>query len=433
MALNETHDPNLRSWVDAANAEGCAFAIQNLPFGVVRRAGTAERFRIAVAIGDQALDLLALRQTGLLTSPALDCCQGTRLNALMALDARHWSQLRAQLSALLAFGNRDQSKVATCLLPLVELEHEVPADIGDYTDFYTSIYHATNIGKLFRPDEPLLPNYPWIPIGYHGRSSSIGISGQPVTRPVGQIKLPDSEKPHVGPCRMLDYELELGIFVGTGNALGSTITIEDAEAHLFGLCLLNDWSARDIQAWEYQPLGPFLGKSFATTISPWVVTAEALAPFRCPLVRESMYPPPLPYLHSASNAASGGLDIRLEVGLQTARMRDANEAPQTLSRGNYQDAFWTAAQLLTHHSVNGCNLRPGDLLGTGTLSGPTPDSAGALMELTAGGAEPLTLRSGEQRAFLEDGDTVTLSARCEREGAVGIGFGSASATIVSVR
>ena len=318
------------------------------------------------------------------------------------------------------------------LLPQAKAEMTVPCRIGDYTDFYTGIHHATTIGKLFRPDQPLMPNYKWVPIGYHGRASSIGVSGQVFKRPQGQTKAADAAEPSFGPSKRLDYELELGFFVGRGNALGEPIAIGEAEEHLFGVTLLNDWSARDLQAWEYQPLGPFLSKNFASTLSPWIVTMEALAPFRAKFERRPGDPQPLPYLDAPSNRESGALDITLEVLLQTAKMRAAGEAPARLTRGNTTEAaYWTAAQLIAHHTVNGCNLQPGDLLGSGTLSGPKPDEAGSLIELTLGGKQAITLPNGEKRTFLEDGDTLVMRGYCEREGAVRIGLGEVAGTVVA--
>jgi fumarylacetoacetase len=308
----------------------------------------------------------------------------------------------------------------------------VPCRIGDYTDFYTGIHHATAVGKLFRPDQPLMPNYKWVPIGYHGRSSSIGVSGQRFKRPHGQIKGPDAAAPSFGPSRRLDYELELGFFIGQGNPLGEPIAIDKAEDHLFGVCLLNDWSARDLQAWEYQPLGPFLAKNFATTLSPWIVTMEALAPFRARFERPSQDPQPLPYLDARANRAGGALDIVLEAWLQTPKMRATGEGPVRLSHSKTAEAaYWTAAQLVAHHTVNGCNLQPGDLFGSGTLSGPSPEQAGSLLELTFGGKQPIMLPNGENRTFLEDGDTLILRGHCEREGAVRIGLGEASGTVLA--
>lgn len=428
--MNATHDPALRSWVASANAPDADFPIQNLPFAVLRRAGSGERFRPAVAIGDHALDLRAVRAAGLAPSDGLEACQDETLNRFMGAAPRVWSSLRADLSALLAAGSAHEDAARACLVPLDAVEYRVPARIGDYTDFYASIHHAANIGRLFRPDAPLLPNYRWVPVGYHGRASSIGVSGQSFHRPRGQLKPPGAGQPEVAPCRRLDYELEVGIFIGGGNTLGEPIAIDDAESRVFGLCLLNDWSARDIQAWEYQPLGPFLAKSFATTISPWIVTMEALEPFRAPWRRAAGEPRALPYLASERNAAAGAIDMRLEVLLQSAAMRRENIAPECLSRSNFNDAYWTVAQMVAHHTVNGCNLLPGDLFGSGTMSGAREGSQGALIEITRGGAEPIRLENGEERAFLEDGDTVILRAHCAREGCARIGFGEAAGTVL---
>ncbi|MCY1523061.1 fumarylacetoacetase [compost metagenome] len=419
-ALNATHDPKLRSWVAAANVAGTDFPIQNLPFGRFRAAGSSEAFRIGVAIGDQILDL---RATGLIDTDDM--------NVLMNASVKDRQALRAAISAGLAEGSGQQAAWSKALLAQAQAEMTVPCRIGDYTDFYTGIHHATTIGKLFRPDQPLMPNYKWVPIGYHGRASSIGVSGQVFKRPQGQTKAPDAVAPSFGPSKRLDYELELGFLVGRGNALGEPIAIADAEDHLFGVTLLNDWSARDLQAWEYQPLGPFLAKNFASTLSPWIVTTEALAPFRAKFERPAEDPQPLPYLDAPSNRASGALDITLEVLLQTAKMRADGVAPVRLTLGNTTEAaYWTAAQLITHHTVNGCNLQPGDLLGSGTLSGPQPDQAGSLMELTLGGKQPVTLPNGEKRTFLEDGDTLVMRGWCEREGAVRIGLGEVAGTVV---
>ncbi|MFC3110213.1 fumarylacetoacetase [Undibacterium arcticum] len=431
--LNETHDPALRSWVDSANQPGTDFPIQNLPFAVFRRTGCGEAFRGGVAIGDQIIDLGAAAQCGALV-PGVQAiaaaCGDASLNRFMAMGPDAWAALRLGLSRALRADAADTQRLASCMLPQAEAEYTVPARIGDYTDFYTSIYHATNIGKLFRPDNPLMPNYRWMPIGYHGRSSSIAVSGQAFPRPSGQTMAPDASEPDFGPCKRLDYELELGIYVGTGNASGSPVLMDDAESHVFGLCLLNDWSARDIQAWEYQPLGPFLSKNFATTISPWIVTMEALAPYRLPFTRPEGDPQPLPYLDSAANRKQGAIDVRLEVRLETERMRTSGAAAARLSATSYRHAYWTVAQLLAHHTVNGCNLQPGDLFGSGTLSGPTLDQAGALIELTAGGQQPVTLPDGDSRAFLKDGDTVILRGWCEQPGSARIGFGECRGTVL---
>ena len=431
--INATHDPALRSWVESANAEGHDFPIQNLPYAMLRRRNTRQRFRAAVAIGDFALDLRRLHESGVCPSRALAACQADSLNPLMALGRHDWSSLRADISQLLRAESTERSVLEPCLVPISEVEFTMPAKVGDFTDFYTSIHHATNIGKLFRPDRPLLPNFEWIPIGYHGRSSSIEVSGHGFPRPVGQLKSQDGDAPVVAPCRRLDYELELGIFVGAGNPRGQPIAIERAEDHVFGFCLLNDWSARDVQAWEYQPLGPFLAKSFATTISPWILTLEALAPFRVPFERDAARPQPLPYLSSAKNSDCGAIDISLEVFLETRKMSEMGNAPARLSQSNFTDAFWTVAQLITHHSMNGCNLSPGDLLGSGTISGANEGSEGALIEITSGGTVPVELPNGEIRTFLEDGDTVILTARCENRGAIGIGFGHAAGSVLPAR
>jgi len=431
--LNETHDAALRSWVASANAEGTDFPIQNLPFGVFRRRGTQEAFRIGVAIGDQILDMKAAVKAGVFLSAAAEATTGDSLNAFMALGQPAWSALRLDLSRALRVGAAAQEKLKACLLAQADAEYAVPARIGDYTDFYVGVHHATAIGKLFRPDNPLMPNYKWVPIGYHGRSSSVVVSGTPIRRPVGQTK-GDADKPDFGPSQKLDYELELGFFVGPGNELGEAISIDNAEAHLFGAVLFNDWSARDIQPWEYQPLGPFLSKNFGSTLSPWVVTMEALAPFRAPFTRPASDPQPLPYLESPSNRATGALDIHLEAWLQTTAMRVAHAKPVRLSTGNVREAaYWTPSQLVTHHSVGGCNLRPGDLFGSGTLSGPGPGQSGSLVEMTQGGAKPIVLPNGETRTFLADGDALTLRGWCERPGAKRIGFGECIGVIAPAR
>ncbi|WP_326537692.1 fumarylacetoacetase [Pseudorhodoferax sp.] len=432
MTLTDaTHAPRLKSWVSSANSGSTDFPIQNLPYGRFRPAGTGEPWRIGVAIGDQVLDLkLALAPCpwapGLaeLLQPLAD----GDLNAFMVQGRKAWKQVRAALSAALAEGSGQAPFLERCLRPQAACEMALPCRIGDYTDFYAGIHHATTIGKLFRPDNPLLPNYKWVPIGYHGRASSIGLGGT-VKRPSGQLK-GAADAPVFGPSQRLDYELEVGAFVGRANAQGEPVPLGDAEDALFGLVLLNDWSARDIQAWEYQPLGPFLAKSFASSISPWIVTMEALAPFRHPFTRPDGDPQPLPYLDGDFNRASGAIDMTLEVWLQTAAMRAAGHAPVRLSQSNLSDAYWTWAQMLTHHTSNGCNLQPGDLLGSGTLSGPSDDSRASLMELSAGGKQPLSLPGGETRTFLQHGDTVTMRAWCFSTGAVRIGLGEVSGTIV---
>ncbi len=418
-----------RSWVESANDPASGFPIQNLPYGVFTHHGAT---RIGVAIGDSILDLRACTGTDLfakLSEDLIAACRAEALNALISLGPESWSALRRRIAAILDADNSGGSTIAAfaqILVPMREAAMRLPARIGDYTDFYASIHHATRVGKLFRPDNPLLPNYKHVPIGYHGRASSIVVSGTPITRPSGQTKPPAADTPTFGPTRSLDYELEVGIFVGPGNPLGQPIPIGEAEDHIFGLCLLNDWSARDIQSWEYQPLGPFLAKSFATTISPWIVPLEALAPYRVPAAeRPAGDPDPLPYLASASPA----IDLTLEVFLQSQQMRDENLAPIRLSHANLRDLYWTPAQLLTHHASNGCNLRPGDLLGTGTISGPESGSEGCLLEMQHH-SEPLYLPTGETRTFLADGDEVIFRASAHRPGLPRIGFGECTGRIL---
>jgi fumarylacetoacetase len=413
-----THDPGLKSWVESANDPASDFPIQNLPFGVFRRKGTKEKPRGGVAIGDQIFDLAAL---GIETGPTL--------NGIAAAGASTWRRLRKQISKALSVGGFRKS-YSKHVVPMKRAELFVPMAIADYTDFYSGIYHATTIGKLFRPDNPLLPNYKWVPIGYHGRASSVVVSGTPVVRPAGQVKPPDSEAPVFGWTKRLDYEVELGFVVGTGNRLGAPIGIMDARERLFGVVLLNDWSARDVQAWEYQPLGPFLAKSFATSISPWVVTMEALEPFRTPaFARPAGDPAPLPHLSSPRQASHGGVDLTLQVLIATKKMREQKVAPLELCRSNLRDLYWTPGQLLAHHTSNGCNLRPGDLLGSGTVSGESKESRGCLLERTWRGSEPLSLPGGETRRFLEDGDEVILRGFCERQGLVRIGLGECRGVI----
>ena len=436
LALNETHDVALTSWVDSANDPASDFPIQNLPFGAFRRRDTSEPFRVGVAIGDQIVDLHAARDAGAfagLAARAVAMSAAPTLNGFMAMGPDAWSALRLALSQGLREGSPLTDRLRGCLVAQSAAEHAVPAHIGDFTDFYASIHHATSVGRLFRPDNPLLPKYKWVPIGYHGRASSIGVSGQAFARPIGQTLPPGAETPVFGPSKRIDYELEVGIFIGTGNDLGTAIPIAEAEAHVFGLCLLNDWSARDVQSWEYQPLGPFLAKSFATTISPWVVTLDALAPYRVAWTRPRDDPAPLPYLDDPRLRESGAIDIELEVLIQTQKMRDAALEPQRLSQSSFRHSYWTIAQLVAHHAVNGCNLQPGDLFGSGTQSGPKPAEAGSLLELTGGGKKPLKLASGETRTFLEDGDAVIFRGGCEKAGYARIGFGEVVGYVLPAR
>lgn len=434
--LDHTHDPKIKSWLDSANLPAADFPLQNLPFGVFQRLNSKEMPRVGVAIGDSVLDISACAAHGLFSSPAEQAaksCASPALNALMALGQPHWTALRHRLHSMLRSGasQKIRSQVSACLIPLAETELLLPAAIGDYTDFYASIFHATNVGSMFRPDNPLLPNYKYVPIGYHGRVSSLVPSGAAIHRPAGQI-LPDANAPpQFAASRQLDYELEVGFFVGPGNPQGQPVDIAEAASRIFGLCLLNDWSARDIQSWEYQPLGPFLSKSFATTISPWVITLDALAPFRTTAFpRPEPDPQPLSYLFSADDQQYGGVDATLEVFLRTAKMRAENREAVRVSRGNFRDMYWTIAQMLTHHSSNGCNLRPGDLLASGTVSGDSKESRGCLLELAKRGAEPVILPDGEERRFLQDGDEVILRGYCERDGCARIGFGECVGTIV---
>ncbi len=433
--MNETHNPQLLSWIESANKPNAEFPIQNLPFGVYKKKFGGVVSHVGIAIGDQILGITEARNEGLFTGiaeEAAEACSDGTLNRFMGQGRLHWSELRKRLSILLS-DESEREKASRCLIPMAEVEMQLPALIGDYSDFYASIHHATNVGSMFRPDNPLLPNYKWIPIGYHGRASSIVVSGTDVKRPYGQTRGASDSAPTFGPCAQLDYELEVGFFAGTGNALGKSINVAEAENHMFGLCLVNDWSARDIQAWEYQPLGPFLSKSFATSISPWIVTLEALEPFRCPaFARDAGDPKPLGYLDSAVNAMRGGFDIVLEVSISSEKMRELDYAPLRLSRGSFSDMYWTMAQMLTHHASNGCALRPGDMLASGTVSGEGKGSRGCLLELTWRGTEPLQLPTGETRKFLEHGDEVIMRGYCERMGAVRIGFGECRGMILDM-
>ena len=450
-SLDFTHDPATRSWVHRANDGRTDFPLQNLPLAIFRRRGSVEAWRGGVAIGDQVLDLAALAacrheavDAGLATTAtgparrALQACAGPTLNDYLALSRPAWRALRHALFALLRAAARPALREAltAMLVPQAEVEHALPAQVGDYTDFYTSIHHALNVGRLIFPDNHLTPNFQWLPIAYHGRASSLRV-GQPgfgFHRPHGQAMPPGAGAPIYTPCTRLDFELEMGFFIGPGNELGTPIALKNAEDHIAGMCLLNDWSARDHQFWEMAPLGPFLGKNFCTTVSPWLVSLEALAPFRCAFMRPAQDPQPLPYLDDPGNRAQGGIDVQLEVRLDTPAHHVASRTPSAIARTSFRHQYWTVAQMVAQHTVGGCDLRSGDLLGTGTVSGPTPAEAGALVELSRGGREPITLAAtGERRAFLEDGDTVILRGWCEREGAVRIGFGECHGTVWPVR
>jgi fumarylacetoacetase len=437
--VDGTHEPALRSWVESANDPATDFPVQNLPLGVFGRDEGAPS-RIGCAIGDQVLDLEACAEKGLLRGlpeEVESACRSASLNALMGLEPRLRGTLRHRLSHLLraeggfVTARNDRGDV---LLPRAEAHMRLPATVGDYTDFYASIFHATNVGRMFRPDNPLMPNYKWLPVGYHGRASSLVVSGASVRRPRGQTAPRGDGPPTFGASRSLDYEMEVGTFLGPGNALGEPIPLDEAGDHVFGLCLVNDWSARDLQRWEYQPLGPFLAKSFATSISPWVVTVEALAPFRVPAFpRPEGDPRPLPHLRDEEDGAHGGVDLRLEVLLSSEAMRQQGRPPVTVSRSNMRDLYWTMGQMVAHHSSNGCNLRPGDLIASGTVSGPERESRGCLLERTWRGEEPLILPTSEERRFLEDGDEVIFRGDCERDGYARIGLGDCRGVVKGVR
>ena len=433
--LDDTHRADLRCWVESANEPSTDFPIQNLPIGCFR---TADGVRPGVAIGDRIVDLTVASTVLALESRIAEAIRASAaegvLNPLLALGRPALRALRAALSDALradtATAERARALGDALLVAMDGAELPVPVRVGDYTDFYASIHHASNVGSMFRPDNALLPNYKWVPIGYHGRASSVISSGSPVRRPSGQTREDSSLPPTFGATRRLDYELEIGAIIADGNPLGTPIPIAESERHVAGLCLVNDWSARDIQTWEYQPLGPFLAKSFATTLSPWIVTLDALAPFRVPAaVRGDGDPAPLPYLDAPVDRADGGFDIVLEVLLTTRRMRDERESPWRVSVGSFATMYWTLGQLVAHHTSNGCNLRPGDLLASGTVSGPTRESRGCLLERTWRGTEPLELPTGETRRFLEDGDEVIMRAWCEREGRRRIGFGECRGTV----
>ncbi|MDH4069336.1 MAG: fumarylacetoacetase [Ignavibacteria bacterium] len=433
--MNKTHNPAIQSWVESARSPETDFPLQNLPFGVFRRKGERAQPAVGVALGSMIIDIGRLHRilpfNGIAAKGADACTEGT-LNRFLAAGQEVWSALRAELFDRFSEEETTNRPVLEqALVPMTDAEMLLPVSIGDYTDFYTSIFHATNVGSMFRPDNPLLPNFKHIPIAYHGRASSVVVTGTAVRRPSGQTKSDDAPAPSFGPTRLLDYEVEVGMVVGPGNQPGSPISIDATRSNIFGLCLLNDWSARDLQKWEYQPLGPFLAKNFATTISPWLVTLEALEPFRAPAFqRPAGDPDPLPYLSSTGERETGGIDITLEALISSQRMREEKRPGHRVSRGNFKEMYWTVGQMLAHHASNGCHMRPGDLLGSGTVSGPEKDQRGCLLELTWRGKEPITLPTGETRKFLEDGDEVTLRGRCERNGCRRIGFGECSGVIL---
>jgi fumarylacetoacetase len=434
VEINHTHDAKARSWVESANRSGNDFPIQNLPYAVFRRAQSAEAWRGGIAIGDEVVDLAALSQKGLLeglAGAAAAAASQSTLNAFFEMGPAAWQALRHGMFRLLGSDTKAEQQrfLSECLVSQSHVEYAVPVQIGDYSDYYTSIYHAENIGKLAGLNTAT-PNFKWIPLAYHGRASSIGVSGQKFRRPFGQAKLPDAPAPILQPTQKLDYELELAIYVGKSNQLGQPVSVSEAEQHIFGIGLLNDWSSRDIQFWEMAPLGPFLGKSFATTISPWIVSLEALAPFRLPFERPARDPQPLPYLDAKANRATGAIDVTLEVWLGSSKQRAQGVPTKRVSSTSFKHQYWTVAQMLAHHTINGCNLKVGDLLGTGTVSGPTVSEAGALIELALNGAAPVELTTKEKRAFLEDGDTVTLRGYCERPGYARIGLGESTGEVL---
>jgi fumarylacetoacetase len=431
MTLDETHDPKRRSWLESANAPGTDFPIQNLPFGVFSKRGYENR-RCGIAIGDCVLDVAMSKQ--LLphdAQEAAEACASAVLNPLMQLGPAAWRALRRGVSDLLSeVGAERRESVEMHLVPMADAEMHLPVQIPNYTDFYSSIHHATNVGRIFRPDNPLLPNYKWVPIAYHGRASSIRVNGA-FHRPKGQIKPADADTPVYAPTRSLDYEVELGFYLAGDTQLGETVPVAHAAERIFGFCLLNDWSARDMQAWEYQPLGPFLAKNFASTVSPWIVTMDALAPYRVPAAaRPQGDPQPLPHLAAPGDQSEGGIGIEVEAYLLTRAMQKSGTAPQRLSQASFADNYWTPAQMVAHHASGGCNLQTGDLLGTGTISGSENGSQGSLLELTARGTQPIALLAVEKRGFLEDGDTVILRGHCVREGYARIGFGECRAMVL---
>jgi fumarylacetoacetase len=431
--VNHTHDTTLKSWVKSANNES-EFPIQNLPFGIFRRKNTTEQYRAGVAIGECVVDMQALYKKNILSGNAKTGCKAlteTTLNSFMSMGNKVATEFRSALSTILKEDSTHQSIVTDCLISQDEIEMHIPFKIGDYTDFYTSIHHATSVGKLFRPDQPLLPNYKWIPIAYHGRASTIGLSDGYVTRPIGQIKSIENSPPVVGHTQKLDYEVELGIIVGKHSQHTIPVPLKQAQEHIFGVCLLNDWSARDIQAWEYQPLGPFLSKNFMSSISPWVVTLEALAPYSTSMPNSTKNTKTLSYLHSEENAQHGAFDIKLEAYIRTEKMRKNNQTAYKLSQTSFKHAYWSMAQMLAHHTLSGCNMNSGDLLGSGTQSGPTPEEAGSLLELSEGGKHPIQLPNEENRTFLLDGDELEIRGFCQNNQGPKIGLGSVTAIVSS--
>lgn len=431
---NLTHDQDRKSWVESANDPATDFPIQNLPYGLFRWRGSGAS-KVGIAIGNQILDVGAAVEAGLLKGVAAEACREENLDGIMAEGAEERSVLRSDISNMLRagtkLGNEAKEIAEKLIIPMADVELEVPMEVRDFSDFHASIFHATNVGKMLRPDQPLLPNYKYAPVGYHGRASSIQISGTPFCRPVGQQCPKGDEPPPFGPTEQLDYELELGVVVGPATLHEQPLMLEEAENHIFGFCLLNDWSAWDIQAWEHQPLGPFLSKSFASTISPWIVTLDALAPFRTQAYRRPEGDPaPLPYLSSERNETLGGLDIELEVHYTTERMREQGMEPFLVNKAKFAQMYWSVFQLLAHHTSNGCGLSVGDLLGSGTVSSAGPGEVGSLIERTHGGTEPIELPTGEKRGFVEDGDEVVLRASCQREGYRRIGFGECVAEVL---
>ena len=437
VQIDDTHEAARKSWVGSANGHD-DFPIQNLPFGVFSPGEDPPR--AGVAIGDKIFDLQAAGTKGLfkgIAPDAVSAMQGGTLNFLLALGSPARRAVRSRLVSLLDADSGERSQVERMASDLLHdatacMMH-LPVAVGNYTDFYAGINHATNVGRILRPDNPLLPNYKHVPIAYHGRASSVRVSGTEVLRPRGQTKDASASEPRFGPSRRLDIELELGFWIGPGNALGHPIPIDEAASHIAGFCLLNDWSARDIQAWEYQPLGPFLAKNLMTSVSPWIVTPEALAPFRTSvLARSPGDPVPLPYLVDEADKAAGALDLTFEISFTSELMRAKGVKPKVLSRVNAKSLYWTVGQMVAHHTSGGCNLMPGDLLGTGTISGATPDALGSFLEMTQGGRNAIQLETDEERRFLEDNDEVTLRASAHHPDFVSIGFGECKGRIVSL-